>query len=79
VVLQALPVGGAAALVGRVLCGHIPILNRSNRVSRTMSALMQQVFYRLDKVWFRPSDPIGWVIVCRKEGGSLEGDRKRGP
>jgi SAM-dependent methyltransferase len=65
-VLRTLPVGGAAALVGRVLCSHTPLLNRDNRVSRVMSALVQHLFYRLDRRWFRPRDPIGWVIVCRK-------------
>jgi hypothetical protein len=65
--VQTLPVGGAAAIVGRVLCSHFPLFNRGNPVSRVLSAIVQHFFYYVDKAWFRSRDPIGWLIVCRKE------------
>lgn len=66
-VVRVLPVGGAAALVGRVLVSHLPPLNRNHTAFQWLSGFVQWVFYHVDRRWFRPTDPISWVIVCRKE------------
>lgn len=62
-VVVVLPVGGAAALVGRVLCTHIPGLNRRNSASRALTALLETGFYHADRWLHRPRDPLGWLLV----------------
>lgn len=60
------PQGGAAALVGFMFSAHFPPLRGEGTMARILRPLFDRIVLAADRRWFRDSDTLGWVMVCRK-------------
>ncbi|MBI4468809.1 MAG: class I SAM-dependent methyltransferase [Acidobacteria bacterium] len=66
--LEIRPQGGTAALVGFVLTSHLSILRSRRRLVRWLKGFVDRLFLTVDRRWFKPTNTIGWVLVCEKPG-----------